>query len=400
MTPSHRPSFRSKPTWTKPGLPAGVPPVPDNAPALCVGKFLTLEQGKAMLDSRLQQTKTTEAWTAYAAHIRKCILRGADLDPLPKRTPLNPIFRNKRQYKGYTVESVAFECVPGYWVAGTLYRPTSGHKPFPVILCPNGHGGGRFGTEAQTRCAMLARMGTIAMSLNLFGWGESSDQAVKRMHTCPTALTMQIWHNMRALDFMLALEGADITRVGVTGESGGGTQSFLLTALDERVTLSVPVVMVSCYMFGGCACETGKPIHRSKEHFVNNAEISALAAPRPMLIISDGKDWTADVPKVEYPFVQTVYGYFNSVGCVTNIHFASEGHDYGPHKRKAMYAFVAEQFGLDLASVQGLDGNIDESTVMIENVKTMVTFDRSFPFPKGTLTTPLEIEASLKRLQQ
>jgi len=381
-------------------LPAGIPPMPESGPALCVGRFLTPEQGKAMLDRRLRQTRNADEWTAYSAHIRKCILRGADLDPLPKRTPLKPIFRNKRQYDGYTVESVAFECVPGYWVSGTLYRPTPIGTHFPVVLCPNGHGAGRFGSEVQTRCAMLARMGAVAMSLNLFGWGDLPDQAVKRSHTRPAALTMQIWHNMRALDFLLSLEGADKTRVAVTGASGGGTQTFLLAALDDRVTASVPVVMVSSYMFGGCACESGKPIHRSKEHFTDNAEIAAMAAPRPMLVISDGKDWTSTTPNLEYPFLRTIYGYFGAEGKVANAHFAQEGHDYGPNKRRAMYEFLAKQFRLDLARIRGTDGQIDESKVTIEDEKSMMTFDQSFPFPKGTLTTSQEVEASLKKLQE
>lgn len=387
-------------TESNSGLPAGIPPLPESGPALCVGRFLTPEQGAAMLSRRLRQTRTADEWRIYAAHVRECILQGAGLEPLPKRTPLNSIIRNKRQHDGYTVESVAFECVPGYWVSATLYRPAEVKAPFPVVLCPNGHGGGRFGGEVQTRCAMLARMGAVAMSLNLFGWGDLPDQAVPRSHTRPTALTMQIWHNVRALDFLLSLEGADKTRVAVTGASGGGTQSFLLTALDDRVTVSVPVVMVSSAMFGGCLCESGKPIHRSKKHFTNNAEITAMAAPRPMLIISDGQDWTANVPNIEYPFIRTIYGYFGAQGKVANAHFPSEGHDYGPSKRQAMYEFLAKQFGLDLTGLRGIDGRIDESKVTIEDEKTMLTFDESFPFPEGTLTTSQEVEASLNKLQE
>ena len=103
----------------------------------------------------------------------------------------------------------------------------------------------------QTRCAMLAKMGATVMSIGMFGWGSSPDQAVTRIHVRPLAFTMQTWNNMRALDYLLSLDGVDPERVGVTGASGGGTQTFMLTALDDRVTVSVPVAMVSCYMFGG-----------------------------------------------------------------------------------------------------------------------------------------------------
>jgi hypothetical protein len=380
-------------------LPEGIPPIPDAEPALCIGRFLTPEQGAAMLQRRLKLTANLEEWKTYSTLVKKQMLIGAELDPLPRRTPLNPIVRNKRAFDGYTVESIALEIVPGYWASCTLYRPANTAGPYPVVLCPNGHGGGRLADYVQTRCAMLARMGCISMSLNLFGWGETPDQAVKRQHTRPFALTAQTWTNMRALDFLLSLEGADPTRVGVTGFSGGGTQSFILTALDDRVTVSVPVTMVSSHMFGGCSCESHKPIHRSENHFTNNAEIAALAAPRPMLIVSDGKDWTASTPEVEFPFIKTVYGYYDAGNNVTNLHLANEGHDYGPTKRRAMYEFLANQFSLDLGKIQNADGKIDESLVTTEKETDMYTFDASFPIPEGALTTWEDVEVSLQKLQ-
>jgi len=126
----------------------------------------------------------------------------------------------------------------------------------------------------------------------------------------------------------------------------------LLAQWDSRVVVSVPVVMVSAHFFGGCACESGRPIHRTADCFANNTEIAALMAPRPMLIISDGKDWTTYVPDVEYPFLQKVYAFYERTANVANAHLATEGHDYGPSKRAAMYRFVAEHLKLNLAAVQ------------------------------------------------
>ncbi len=392
-----------RPTTDLP-LPEGIPPLPSDEPALCIGEFLTPAQGRALLDRRLRLTTSREDWDAYADDIRQHILRGADLAPLPRRTPLNPIIRDKRSHDGYTVESVALEVVPGYWVSCTLYRPAAASQPspgdaFPVVLCPNGHGGGRLADYVQIRCANLARLGCIALSLNLFGWGETPDQAVKRQHLYPFALTAQTWTNMRALDFLLSLPGADPARVGVTGFSGGGTQTFLLAALDSRVTLSVPVTMVSAHMFGGCCCESHKPIHRGPGWFTNNVEIAALAPPRPMLIISDGRDWTANTPEVEFPFIRTVYGYYDASNQVANVHLANEGHDYGPSKRKAMYEFLARNWNLDLSGIRDAEGRIDESGVTIEPEADMYTFDEDHPLPGGALTTWEEVEASLRKLQ-
>ena len=198
---------------------------------------------------------------------------------------------------------------------------------------------------------MLARMGCIVLALDMAGYGESlAHLPFKEAHQTPSVFTLHTWTSMRALDLLCSLDRADPTRIAVTGESGGGTQTFVLTALDERVTVSVPVVMVSAHFFGGCACESGLPIHSGPDHFITNAGIAALAAPRPQLLVSCGKDWTANTPTVELPFLQRIYGFYGHADRVANVHLADEGHDYGPSKRQAMYAFLIRHLGLDASA--------------------------------------------------
>lgn len=392
-------------------VPEGLPALPADGPALCQGAYLTPEQGKAILDAALARFADLQSWDAYARHVRLRIQQAAGLMPLPRRTALNPVIKARRAYNGYTVENVAFESVPGYFVAGNLYRPTRPGHSYPVVLCTHGHTNritaqddynihGRFAPDMQIRCAMLARLGAVALSIDMFGCGDSVAQAGQEAHRSPFAMTIQLWNAIRALDFLLSLDCADPNRVAVTGESGGGTQCFLLTALDERVRLSVPVVMVSAHFFGGCPCESGRPIHRSQDHFVNNAMIAALAAPRPMLVISDGKDWTSNTPYVEYPFIKRIYSYYMADGNVANVHLADEGHDYGPSKRAAMYRFLTERFELDTADgLVSTDGKFDESGVTVEKADLMRVFQDGYPLPSHAFRSASAVEDVLKGLQ-
>ncbi len=161
--------------------------------------------------------------------------------------------------------------------------------------------------------------------------------------------------------------------VAITGGSGGGSQTMLVTAMDNRIKVSAPVVMLSCYFYGGCPCESGMPVHLCGNG-TNNVELAGMAAPRPQLIISDGQDWTDHVPGIEFPYLQNIYGYYDNIEGVQNIHLENEGHDYGISKRRAMYQFMAEHLGLDINRIQDEKGEINESSCVIKEEKEMYVF--------------------------
>jgi dienelactone hydrolase len=355
-------------------------------------------KGESDLNKLASLYSTQEEWETRASTIRKGILKGAELDPLPPKTPLNATIHSTRFYASYSVANVYFESIPGFFVTGNLYRPLNYQSgaPKPLLLIPHGHfSEGRFEAHNQQLGVMFARMGAIAMTYDMVGKGENTQME----HDTPYALTLQLLNSIRVLDFLLTLENVDTTKIGITGASGGGTQTILLTAVDDRISVSAPVVMVSSWMYGGCACESGLPIHKGEDYATNNAEIAALAAPRPMLIVSCGNDWTQFTPELEYPFIQRIYGFYGAETRVKNVHLPNDEHDFGPAKRFAAYEFMAQNLGLSIQNIMDFEQLFDEATNTIESIDTMRAFDSTHPRPPYALMGVETIMGALKNLQ-
>jgi dienelactone hydrolase len=288
-----------------------------------------------------------EAWLARARFLREQVLVSAGLWPMPERSPLNAQVFGRIERADYSVEKAHFESYPGFYVTGNLYRPVGKTGPFPGVLSPHGHWAyGRLENGADgsipARCISLARQGYVVFSYDMVGYNDSR-QVEHRLLDPRLAqwgigsLGLHLWNSIRSADFLESLPDLDRSRLACTGASGGGTQTFLLTAVDDRIKVSAPVNMISHYMQGGDVCENAPNLRLD----TSNMEIGALMAPRPMLMVSAAGDWTRDTPRIEFPAVESVYALLGAKDKVATVQFIAD-HNYNRDSREAVYGFLAQ----------------------------------------------------------
>lgn len=349
------------------------------------------EEGKMEMDylSSLYQKK--DQWELRAWQLKSCLKKTLLLDALPPFPKQKPILGPLQKENGYEWRNISIEILPGFFQNGTVYFPpnfqknVAAGKKFPFMLSADGHWADhRFRKDAQLRFATLAQLGVVNVSYDLFGWGESLLQVSDSDHRKALAQTIQLLGAIRLLDVFYSLKGIDTSRIGIAGGSGGASHAIQLTAVDNRIGLLAPIVMVSSYHSGGCPCESGLPIHWCGQG-TNNPELAALAAPKPQLIVSDGGDWTEMFPEAELPFMKRIYGFYHQEQNLEHLHLPEEGHDFGINKRAALYRFLAKQWKLPAVD-SSLGFQHLEEKVRIIPKETLFSFGKNGEgLPSGAL---------------
>lgn len=317
-----------------------------------------VEEGRQMLNWLSSLYSNKEQWEARRDTLRREVRQRLELDAFLDSCTLKTQLSKVRKHDGYSTQNICIELTPGQHLFGTIYASTKKGK-HALIVCPDGHWPYRYRKDEQQRLGTLARMGAVCVDFDLYGWGESEKEVGAEAHHTSRAHVYQAACGYLLLDYMLKnRKDIDPQRVGVCGGSGGGTHTVLLSLLDERVTACAPVVHLASHFDGGCPCESGKPVQLAAGGTCE-PELAAVMAPKPMLIVSDGGDWTSSVPTLEYPYLQRIYGFYGAVDKVKNVHLEKERHDFGKNKRQAVYDFFIDIFSLDRTM-------LDEDKIEIE----------------------------------
>src|SRR5690349_15389089 len=391
-----------------------------------------LPEGKLPNDKRLAPLKdldgyfpftppsSAEAWEKRAERVRRQILISQGLWPMPTKTPLNPVIHGKIDRGEHTLEKVYFESAPGFFVTGNLYRPKNVNGKVPAVLFAHGHWSNARLTETpenelrreiadgeerfeqggrsrfQSMCVQLARMGCVVWQWDMLSdsdsiqfssqivhrfakqrpemnttenWGLYSPQAESHLQSI---MGLQTLNSIRSLDFLLSLGEVDPDRIAITGASGGGTQTMLLAAVDPRVTLSFPAVMVSTAMQGGCTCENSSLLRVN----TGNIEFAGLFAPKPQGMTC-ANDWTKEMSTKGFPELKQLY---TMLGAPSNVmlkrgeHFP---HNYNAVSRSAFYTWLNRHFKL------GQKEPAIEHGYEVLNREQLTVWDGQHPAPKA-----------------
>ncbi len=397
-----------------------------------------LPKGKLPADRRLEKLKTLngdftwkpfdtfESWQERADDVRRQLLVALDLWPMPVKTPLKPIIHGKVDRDEYTVEKVIVETHPGLYLTGSLYRPKGKAGKRPGVLCPHGHWqDGRFHDHGeakvklevenqaefspiggrhplQARCVQLARMGCVVLLYDMLGyadsqiipssvihgfgkqrpdmsqpdrWGLGSAQSELRLLS---PMGLQTWNSIRALDFLSELPDVDPQNIGVTGASGGGTQTFILACVDPRPKAFFPAVMVSTGMQGGCTCENCSYLRVN----TGNIEFAAMIAPKP-LGMTGANDWTKEIESKGLPELTEHFARMGAPGKVEAKYFSFE-HNYNHPSRLRMYAFFNKHLHL------GFDEIVERDYQPLTKTEAGV-WDAEHPLPASGPEAELKI---------
>ncbi|MGI6082473.1 MAG: alpha/beta hydrolase family protein [Limnochordia bacterium] len=293
---------------------------------------------------------TLAAWEDMAAQLRARLHDALGAIPLK---PIEPVVQSlgRTQFTGHSIERLSIVSRPGFIITANLYLPSDLSDPAPAILCPHGHSGqkGKAQEKYQSLYIGLARKGFVVLAPDAIGLGERWPQGHNGMGSpllIGTSLVgMEIWDNMKCLDVLCQRPEVVPTRIGCVGNSGGGTQTIWVTALDPRIGVAVVSDATTSLQYNHakerdiCFCNLAPRLmgHAEMHH------ILGLVAPRPLLLVGGSLDkvFPWDLQRSVFRQAKRVYALYGAEEDIAQF-ISDEPHSLSAKKREAAYAFFLE----------------------------------------------------------
>jgi cephalosporin-C deacetylase-like acetyl esterase len=326
-----------------------------NEPASKSFQRFVQQQGRDLRVNDVGAT-TRENWEQTRQQLRANLLQAWGGFP-ETACPLEPRSLGDIKRDGYRVERIVFQTLPGVWMTANAYVPephgNGSVGKLPAVLCVHGHwAGAKQDPVVQTRCIGLAKLGFFVLCVDAFGAGERGiGKKLGEYHGEMTGATLlplgrplsgiQVYENMRAVDYIRSRSEVDPDRIGITGASGGGNQSMYAGAFDERLRCVVPTCSVGTYQSylsaACCMCE----VVPGAMKFTEEGDVLSLAARRGLMVTSATQDafqFSVGEAKKSFERVALIAKLFESTQVKHTI--IESPHHYNQPMREAMYGWM------------------------------------------------------------
>ena len=349
---------------------------------------------------------TLDSWEQQRSQIRAKLLDAWGGFPV-EAASLEPRILATAMKDGYRVEKLIFQTLPGVWMTANAYVPLTEGK-HPAVLCVHGHWpGAKQDPHVQSRCIGLAKLGFFVLAVDAMGAGERAiGKNLGEYHGEMVAATLwpigrplsglQVYENMRAVDYLQTRSEVDADRLGITGASGGGNQTMYAGAWDERFKAVVPVCSVGNYQaYLGAACCMCEVVPGALS-FTEEAGVLGLIAPRALMVISATRDafqFSVGEARKSIAAVRPVFELYNANDKLQHAVFESS-HDYNQPMREAMYGWMM----LHLKR-EGVGTPVSEPPMQLEDPESL----RCFPGtsrPDDWITLPQFAAQEARRINE
>jgi len=303
----------------------------------------------------------------------------------PKKTPLNSQITGRIQMRGFHIEKLIFESLPGVYVTALVYSPDDGNKRYPAILVPSGHSeNGK--VHYQLLCQRLVQLGYVVISWDPVGQGERSqfwdNKKAKSRYNLICAehailgnlaylagtnlARWEVWDGIRALDYLLTRPDVDPERINITGTSGGGTQAAYIAALDPRIKVVAPSCFITALpmrmynrIFKDPDSDPEQDLYGMISSGIDHPGLLLMMYPRPVFIAAAVLDFFPIEGTLRtFREVEDLYSRFGYSDRIA-MHEGYHGHEYSKENQEAAFEFLSHFNRLpdrrDLPPVEELD---------------------------------------------